>query len=248
MKSNSLKSLSSKTAIFFAASLILGLSQASLSKADLIQMGGSFDLGEGFGNSNNILTFQNSGGAGTASDIEEGGVSWNGANVYTEDADTNPNKTATFSFSDLGITDASQILFVWNPDEVGNTAGKQTQIDELRMDIYAPAGGSIFDASLAAPVHFDDLFNPGVGGGDFVFGLDAAQSTTLQGILEGIGDFSAYRIGLYSSASFVDAGPDTWIVGKVTGESPGPVPEPMTMLLFATGLGGLATVTRRKKK
>ena len=141
MKSNSLKHLSSKTAIFVAVSLILGSFQASLSKADLIPLNGFFDLGEGFGNADNILTLKKPVGAGTESDIEKGGVALNGANdVYSGDANTNSGKSAIFTFGYLGITDASQIFFLWNQNEIGNTR-TDTQINELRMDTYAPAGG-----------------------------------------------------------------------------------------------------------
>jgi hypothetical protein len=131
----------------------------------------------------------------------------------------------------------------------------------LIMTIYTAAGGVAFTASLAAPVEKDYVVGAGLGVGDFVYGLDATQAGALQGVLNSAsgGDFSAYRIGLESSVSYVDDGPDTWLVANANGGVcvPAPnnnfcgqnfVPEPGVLSLTAVALLGAAVSTRRRRR
>lgn len=248
------------------ASLILaglGLGFAGTASANLVFLTDSDNTGEGFGNVINVLSMQKPGGAGTASDVEQGKVAWNGTtDVKTSTTSpstilTDPNKTATQTFGTLGLsgtTAAANLRLIWDPSEVGSAAGDDTQVDALILSIYDPLGAVVFTASLAAPVHHNYVVGPGLGVGDFIYGLDVPQQLALQTALSLAGDFSAYRIGLESSVSFVDDGPDTWLLANANGgvceptpqnnfcgnpppSSTGTIPEPSSSALAFLGLG-----------
>lgn len=249
------------------ASLImagLGLGFAGTASADLVFLTDSANTGEGFGNVINILSMQKPGGAGTASDVEQGKVAWNGSsNVITSTTSpttvlTDPNKTATQTFAAVGLsgaTAAQNLRLIWDPSEVGSAAGDDTQVNTLILSIYDTLGSVVFTASLAAPVHHSYVVGPGLGVGDFIYGLDLTQQGTLQTALTLAGDFSAFRIGLESNVSFVDDGPDTWLLANANGgvceptpannfcgnppppSSTGTIPEPSSSALAFLGLG-----------
>jgi hypothetical protein len=197
--------------------------------------------GTGFGTQDNILTLNSN--LAALGGVETGKVAWNGTkDVYSGvQVDTNSGKTATFSFGDLGITNAGQILLTWNPNEIGNTAGQKTQVDSLFLSIYAPDGSVLTSQSLAAPVtHLTTPVNPGLGGDGFAYLLDTAGIGSVNSALAGIGgSFSAYRLGLESTVKFADAGPDTWIIGsRPYGDTS--VSEPGTLGLLALSVLGIA--------
>lgn len=242
----------------------IGLGYAGGASASLVLLGASSDPGQGYGNVINLLSMHKSGGAGTAADVESGKVAWNGtSDVITGTyALTDPNKTATHTFSSVGLsgaTAAANLRLIWDPSEVGSATGDDTQVDQLILSIYAPTGGALFSYSLAAPVLHTYLVGAGLGVGDFVYGLDGTQAAALQSQLTGIGDFSAYRIGLESTVSLVDDGPDTWLLGNAGATGPcvpspsnnncgNQVPEPGILSLAAIGMLGVAVATRRRRR
>lgn len=240
---------------FYSAVVALSLWGAGtgLASAALIYSAQTDLSGQGFGTVNNILTMQQSGGAGDASTTEQGKVAWNGSqDVVTSTsgtADANVGKTATYTFGSLGITDASEIVLGWNPDEVGN--GARTDVLTAIISIYAPDGTVVFTDSLAAPVtHLSET--GGVGNAGHAYLLDAAGVAGLRTVLNPIQDFSLYRIGLESLVSFVDNGPDTWTIQKGPGDSPctgdcGTVPSPAPLALLGIGLGAIAMIPRRRR-
>ena len=249
-----LKLNASKIALWGIGGLIFSFSHIVTANASLIYDDVDVSTGTGFGTQNNILTVQLAGGGsegGSVTDTEEGKVAWDdnlgmdvlsGGQVISGDV-----KTRTYTFSELGIVEASQILFEWNPAEVGQ--GQKTQVDALTMSIYRNDGNGVADYwdSLAAPVFHEFTINNGVGGNGFDYHLNAQGIINLNNWLSSEVDFSSYRIGLYSLTSYVDNGPDTWTVRSV-GDPSTPVPEPATMLLFGSGLIGLAGFSARRKK
>ncbi|MDO8332205.1 MAG: hypothetical protein Q7T36_17200 [Fluviicoccus sp.] len=258
-----------KTIASALVAAVLGLGYAGGASANLVFLFDSDNTGgEGYGNVINLLSMQKPGGAGTGVDIEDGKVAWNGSvDVITSTTGfvlTDPNKTATHTFGSVGLsgsTAASQLRLLWDPSETGSASGDDTQVNSLILSIYAPGGGpALFTASLAAPVFHDHIVGPGLGVGDFVYGLDTAQAGTLQGLLTGIGDFSSYRIGLESNVSFVDDGPDTWLLARGGPNEPPcvpspannfcgqqQIPEPGILSLVAVGLLGTAAATRKRR-
>lgn len=157
---------------------------------------------------------------------------------------SNPNKTATVSFNELGVTEVSELALIFDPSEV-NSTGQKIQVDDLILTVNANITSvEIFNSGAFASVTHLQLGNPGLGQGDFIYGLDTNQAAALNSALGS--SFGDYRIGLYSYLSYVDDGPDTWLIAKGFGTPP--VPEPTTMLLFGTGLADLAGLRRKMKK
>lgn len=247
----------------------LGLGFAGMASADLVYLNLEVPAsGEGYGNVVNLLSMQlpSSGGAGTATDVEDGKVAWNGsADVITSTTGTvltDPNKTATQTFATVGLsgtTAAAALRLIWDPSEVGSPTGDDTQVNTLILSIYDAAGNFVYSDSLTTPVFHDHVVNPGLGVGDFAYGLDTGGISALQAFLDGVGDFSQFRIGLESNVSFADDGPDTWLLAQgavsssstsggasgsstsssTSGGASGTVPEPNSSGLVFLGLGAV---------
>lgn len=205
--------------------------------------------GTGFGTQDNILTLDSHKAVGG---VETGKVAWSGASDLESGAqvDSNSGKTATFTLGALGITNAGQILLTWNPNEIGNTAGQKTDVTSLILSIYAPSGSVLTSQSLATPViHTTTPTNPGLGGDGFAYVLDTAGISSVNSALAGIGgSFGNYRLGLESTVSFADAGPDTWIIGSRPYDPGVSVPEPGTASLLGLALLGIALAKRYTTK
>lgn len=230
------------------ASLQFGVASANLIFDDDVSA-----LGTGFGTQSNILTLHDTGGAGAATDVEDGTVEWTGTaqSCTGNDVVCTSGKTDLFTFGQLDLESAEEVILIWNPDEVGNSV--QTQVDELELLIFNPDGTSFFTANLAAPVLFTTINHNGVGGEGFGFRLDDAQAAILNGLLGGISttDRDNLIIGLHSSVSFVDNGPDTWTIQSLCPEGetcgggpPQQIPEPKSLLLIAAALLGIAMARR----
>lgn len=215
--------------------------------------------GQGFGAIENVITFESTGGQGD-SNFVTGGIEWDGSTSLafgespTGIVDTNVIKSWTFSFSDLGVTDAGEIVVIWDPDEQGGA--ELTSVEMAVLTIYDPLGGVFWtsgDGNTSTTLDsafivedFADTINPGTGGNGFGFRLDEAQSALLQTALGGVGDFGAYRIGLYAEHDFLDSGPDTWIIGSQPGAPR--VAEPGTLSLLGVGLLGLGFAATRRRR
>jgi len=170
-----------------------------------------------------------------------------GNDLYVDAGGLGNPKTHLVSLN--GFTNASQVGLIWDVSEAN---GHRIDLNYLRMDVYAGNGSVIFSAlftdsnnsfgvSGGTPSH--DLANPGIGHGDFFFGLTSSEATQLQTAAMANGGFSNLWVGMETWSRYADDGQDTWFLGK----GADPIPEPATILLFGTGIAALAGVARRKR-
>ncbi|MBV9924121.1 MAG: PEP-CTERM sorting domain-containing protein [Acidobacteria bacterium] len=116
-------------------------------------------------------------------------------------------------------------------------------LNSLVLTAYGSNGQVLFQGSLAAPIDFGNEQN-GQGHGDRVFALDAIQAARLQAVFFANPNL---RLGLFASTSD-DTGSFTNFKLGQGPTAPAAVPEPATMILFGTGIAGIAARARRRTK
>lgn len=117
----------------------------------------------------------------------------------------------------------------------------------LVYDLNAQAGAQNFASSFDLVLSNKSNGNPTFGGGNVKDGI--AQGTSATFVISG--DFSgltAQQVALAIFARFQAVNGDLSDVAKGNNPPPGSVPEPMTMLLFGTGLAGIAARARRRRE
>jgi hypothetical protein len=218
--------LLSTAATFFVA---LAAGQA---RADIIYMPNETAPSGGVGHQpESILSIQSPGSTSNAT----GGVSWNGnKDVKSGDA-KNGEHTKTLSFTQAGITNAGQLRIFMDTEDPDN----DLSLNQLVLTAYGSNGQVLFQGSLIAPIDFGNEQN-GQGHGDRVFALDAIQAARLQAAFQANPNL---RLGLFASTSD-DTGSFT---NFKIGQGPAAVPEPATMILFGTGIAGIAARARRRR-
>jgi hypothetical protein len=236
LKGNNMKL--SKLAKLLTATAAFAISASS--HASLVLIGPITDTGTGIGAVNTVLTLQNDNQTGTTS----------GAVVRTASGDATTGNTqpgsshnATYSFGQLNITSASDLQFVFNPVEPGQTLANSVTLETMVLTIYTDAGAILFTAGLDHSYTFPET-ETGTGQSGFLFGLDGPQALAAQAFVS-----STNRIGLAASLSSATGGPDTFFVSVLGGEGPGnQVPEPGTVALLGLGIAGLTAMRRRQRK
>ncbi len=228
-------------AICLAALVFVGLT-SSEARADIIFLPGEEAPKGGVGHKpESILSVQSPGNGTNAA----GGVSYgctqtkkglDCGDIKSGDA-KNGEHTKTLSFSDIGVTNAAGIRIFMDTEDPDNNL----LLNELVLTAYGSNGEVLFQGSLAAPIDFGDEQN-GQGKGDRVFGLNAQQAAQLQAAFNANPNL---RLGLFASTSSDTGSFTNFKLGQGPAEA---VPEPMTMLLFGTGLAGVAARVRRGRK
>jgi hypothetical protein len=223
----------------FAAGLASAPASANLVPIDTVQL-----QGQGIGATFTVLTLQARG----ASTTESGYVNFSGTPLG--DAMPGQSQSRSFTFGDLGITNANQFAFVVNLAEPGSenppsvtatTAGSfAAQANRLSLNMYSAAGLLLNTFSLASDRVLDQVAG-GVGGSGLLFGLDTTQANQLNGLLATAGT-EVFTAG----ATFANAqgGLETIQAVRLTS----PVPEPQTYALMLAGIGALGFVARRRRR
>ncbi|HEY0171542.1 MAG TPA: PEP-CTERM sorting domain-containing protein [Pyrinomonadaceae bacterium] len=223
-----------------AAALVLVALSAGQARADIIYLPGQPAPSGGVGHRpESVLSIQSPGNSTNAS----GGVAYGcqPGKKGTTCGDTrsgdakNGEHTKTLSFAQAGITNAGELRIFMDTEDPDN----DLTLNQLVLTAYGSNGQILFQGSLAAPIDFGNELN-GQGHGDRVFALDAAQAARLQAAFNADPNL---RLGLFASTSD-DTGSFT---NFKIGEGPAAVPEPMTMILFGTGLAGIAARARRRR-
>lgn len=232
-----------KPIAFAAAALAAGLAAAPAS-ADLIPLGPTDLTGQGIGATITAITLQAKGQSTT----ESGYVDFAGTTFG--DALTGSSQSQTFTFADLGITDASQLALIANLAEPGSesppsvnattTGSIATFADRIALNVYSAAGTLLQTFTLANDMVLNQVAG-GVGGSGLVFGLDGTQAAQLNTLVSGNTGDEVFSVG----ATFADAqgGVDVIQVAQLVAA----VPEPETYALMLAGIGALGFVARRRR-
>ncbi|MFS8087151.1 MAG: PEP-CTERM sorting domain-containing protein [Acidobacteriota bacterium] len=173
---------------------------------------------------------------------ESGGVVYTGSgDLAFGDISAGPHQH-TVSFTELGLSRASDLRVLLNINEANGTDKMPITIDSLVLTAYDQSGNAVFTASLVnGPLSLDQFKQAQGSTSDYLFALDSVAAARLQAALD---SNPALRLGLSASLSNVDGGPERF---SFTGTA-GPVPEPATIVLFGTSLAGLAGAVRRRRK
>lgn len=194
------------------------------------------------------------GAVGTVPTIQRPGSTSNepGGGVFYGMTDGTSNigasETLTRTLGSLG----SQLALALNASE---PPGTSITLTGLGLDVFNPAGASLFDASPASSANFPTTFTD-MGNEGFAFRQGSAEATAFDSALSGLtgSDIAAPRGGLSSPAGDGTGGHETPNLSPATSTTPTtlttttiPVPEPRTLLLLGTALVAAAGWNYRRQ-
>jgi len=232
-----MRKLFARALLGLAAALFIGLAGQS-ARADLILLPNEGAPQGGVGKKpESILSIQSPKNTENAF----GGVAWNGSkDLISGDIAKKGEHTKTLSFSEAGISNAGRLRIFMDIEDPDN----DLVLHELVLTAYGSNGQVLFQGSFTAGPQFFHELAGGQGHGDYVFGLDATQAARLQAAFQADPNL---RLGLFARTSDDTGSFTNFKLGEGPANPNAPVPEPATMLLFGTGVAGLAARARRRR-
>ncbi len=232
---------------------LLVLAGSNLMFGSLVAIGPVPSSGSGLGAVNTALTLTSPNNSSTETGCVGAGVG--GAEITGSGACpaqfSGGNEQAinnTFSASQLGLVNFSNLQLIFNAAEPGNEAQQGITLDLLALTLWDPTNGDLLGAFYtSAPYVIADSFS-GVGTAGYGFSLDAAQALSANQLLAA---FPSLYLGVAANASSATGGLETVFFRVVEGGGGGVppsevIPEPGTYALVGIGLISAAYWNRRK--
>jgi hypothetical protein len=235
-----------KVCFYCLVALAATLALSGPAKADSFTLSGPATFsGQGFGTLINLLTLQANGGeAGAVAPTNASNLGSLGTcSVHSGielcgDAQNTSNVVTAADLASIGITSSSGFGLLYNESQQGSDPNTYLYpTDPFTVYFYDSDGNLLFSASYGGTNDpFTPIYTQGQGGSGYLFVLNGTDF--------GSNFADIAYIGMSGTIGNSNDGPDDWSV--VNPNQATPIPEPGSLMLFGTGLLGMAGFVRRK--